>query len=144
MGPHLRPPMLETLGKDSSFWISGSPPGDFNVLTLETHGIKAYRVRSYELGWCTLTYNRSILFSFPYKYGKLMNSEIWDHTMDTEDFIYWFLNMPGNKESLLGVPDPERELTCVMLRTVVTLLRGSVRNAGKDGTSLVLSLLGKH
>uniref|UniRef100_A0A673T1B7 WDFY family member 4 n=1 Tax=Suricata suricatta TaxID=37032 RepID=A0A673T1B7_SURSU len=35
----------------------------------------------------------------------------------------------GNKESMLGVLDPERELTCVMLRTVVTLLRGSVRNA---------------
>lgn len=64
--------------------------------------------------------------------------------MYTEDFIYWFLNMPGNKESTLGVQDPERELTCVMLRTVVTLLRGSVRNAGKDGTNLVLSLPGKH
>lgn len=44
---------------------------------------------------------------------------------------------------MLGVQDTERELTCVMLRTVVMLLRGSVRNAGKDGTKLILSLLGK-
>ncbi|KAL6059161.1 hypothetical protein STEG23_008068, partial [Scotinomys teguina] len=35
----------------------------------------------------------------------------------------------GNKESSPGVQDPERELTCVMLNTVVTLLQGSVRNA---------------
>ncbi|XP_062943018.1 WD repeat- and FYVE domain-containing protein 4 [Cynocephalus volans] len=35
----------------------------------------------------------------------------------------------GNKESTPGAQDPERELTCVMLRTVVTLLKGSVRNA---------------
>ncbi|XP_054292971.1 WD repeat- and FYVE domain-containing protein 4 isoform X3 [Pongo pygmaeus] len=35
----------------------------------------------------------------------------------------------GNKVSTPGVQDPERELTCVMLRTVVTLLKGSVRNA---------------
>lgn len=41
--------------------------------------------------------------------------------------------MAGNKESMLGVQDTERELTCVMLRTVVTLLKGSVRNAGKQG-----------
>lgn len=40
IGPHLRPPMLETLGKNSSFWISTSPPGDFNVLKLEIHGIR--------------------------------------------------------------------------------------------------------
>ncbi|XP_021499136.2 WD repeat- and FYVE domain-containing protein 4 isoform X2 [Meriones unguiculatus] len=35
----------------------------------------------------------------------------------------------GKKESNPGVKDPERELTCVMLNTVVTLLQGSVRNA---------------
>ncbi|KAM4840423.1 WD repeat- and FYVE domain-containing protein 4 isoform X1 [Urocitellus parryii] len=35
----------------------------------------------------------------------------------------------GNKEYSPGIQDPERELTCVMLRTVVTLLKGSVRNA---------------
>ncbi|XP_076787562.1 WD repeat- and FYVE domain-containing protein 4 isoform X2 [Arvicanthis niloticus] len=35
----------------------------------------------------------------------------------------------GNKECSPGVQDPERELTCVMLNTVVTLLQGSVRNA---------------
>ncbi|XP_011805748.1 PREDICTED: WD repeat- and FYVE domain-containing protein 4 [Colobus angolensis palliatus] len=35
----------------------------------------------------------------------------------------------GNKLSIPGVQDPERELTCVMLKTVVTLLKGSVRNA---------------
>lgn len=51
--------------------------------------------------------------------------------------------MAGNKESIPGVEDPERELTCVMLKTVVTLLKGSVRNAGKDGTKFVLSLLDK-
>lgn len=34
-----------------------------------------------------------------------------------------------------GVQDPERELTCVMLNTVVALLQGSVRNAGNDGTN---------
>ncbi|XP_059025625.1 WD repeat- and FYVE domain-containing protein 4 isoform X3 [Mustela lutreola] len=39
------------------------------------------------------------------------------------------LRKSGNKESMLGVQDTERELTCVMLRTVLTLLRGSVRNA---------------
>ncbi|KAM9197870.1 WD repeat- and FYVE domain-containing protein 4 [Dugong dugon] len=35
----------------------------------------------------------------------------------------------GNKESTPGIQDPERELTCLMLRTVATLLEGSVRNA---------------
>ncbi|KAM9702573.1 WD repeat- and FYVE domain-containing protein 4 isoform 5-T5 [Dama dama] len=35
----------------------------------------------------------------------------------------------GNKEFNPGVQDTERELTCVMLKTVVTLLKGSVRNA---------------
>ncbi|XP_021572998.1 WD repeat- and FYVE domain-containing protein 4-like [Carlito syrichta] len=35
----------------------------------------------------------------------------------------------GNKECAPGTQDLERELTCVMLRTVVTLLKGSVRNA---------------
>ncbi|MBZ3885028.1 WD repeat- and FYVE domain-containing protein 4 [Sciurus carolinensis] len=35
----------------------------------------------------------------------------------------------GNKEYSPNIQDPERELTCVMLRTVVTLLKGSVRNA---------------
>ncbi|XP_045423884.1 WD repeat- and FYVE domain-containing protein 4-like [Lemur catta] len=35
----------------------------------------------------------------------------------------------GNKESASGVQDLERELTCVMLRTVATLLKGSIRNA---------------
>uniref|UniRef100_A0A8C9P8F4 WD repeat- and FYVE domain-containing protein 4 n=1 Tax=Spermophilus dauricus TaxID=99837 RepID=A0A8C9P8F4_SPEDA len=35
----------------------------------------------------------------------------------------------GNKEYSPGIQDPERELTCVMLRTVVELLKGSVRNA---------------
>ncbi|XP_075866345.1 WD repeat- and FYVE domain-containing protein 4-like isoform X1 [Microcebus murinus] len=35
----------------------------------------------------------------------------------------------GNKESTSGDQDLEKELTCVMLRTVVTLLKGSVRNA---------------
>ncbi|XP_074230467.1 WD repeat- and FYVE domain-containing protein 4 isoform X2 [Camelus bactrianus] len=39
------------------------------------------------------------------------------------------LRKSGNKESSPGVQDTERELTCVMLRTVVTLLKGSVRNA---------------
>ncbi|XP_025736364.1 WD repeat- and FYVE domain-containing protein 4 isoform X2 [Callorhinus ursinus] len=39
------------------------------------------------------------------------------------------LRKSGNKDSMLGVQDTERELTCVMLRTIVTLLRGSVRNA---------------
>ncbi|XP_045423880.1 WD repeat- and FYVE domain-containing protein 4-like [Lemur catta] len=34
-----------------------------------------------------------------------------------------------NKESASSVQDLERELTCVMLRTVATLLKGSVRNA---------------
>lgn len=50
--------------------------------------------------------------------------------------------MAGNKESNPGGQDPERELTCVMLRTVVALLKGSVRNAGKDGTKFTLSPLG--
>ncbi|EHB02925.1 Protein WDFY4 [Heterocephalus glaber] len=35
----------------------------------------------------------------------------------------------GNKEPSPGIQDPERELTGVMLRTVVALLKGSVRNA---------------
>nr|XP_048277556.1 WD repeat- and FYVE domain-containing protein 4 isoform X1 [Myodes glareolus]XP_048277557.1 WD repeat- and FYVE domain-containing protein 4 isoform X1 [Myodes glareolus]XP_048277558.1 WD repeat- and FYVE domain-containing protein 4 isoform X1 [Myodes glareolus]XP_048277559.1 WD repeat- and FYVE domain-containing protein 4 isoform X1 [Myodes glareolus]XP_048277560.1 WD repeat- and FYVE domain-containing protein 4 isoform X1 [Myodes glareolus]XP_048277561.1 WD repeat- and FYVE domain-containi len=35
----------------------------------------------------------------------------------------------GSKVPSPGVQDPERELTCVMLNTVVTLLQGSVRNA---------------
>lgn len=35
----------------------------------------------------------------------------------------------GNKECSPGMQDPERELTCVMLKTVVALLQGSVRNA---------------
>ncbi|XP_051693511.2 WD repeat- and FYVE domain-containing protein 4 isoform X2 [Oryctolagus cuniculus] len=35
----------------------------------------------------------------------------------------------GNKESSPGAQHPERELTCVMLNVVVTLLKGSVRNA---------------
>uniref|UniRef100_A0A8W4FRG3 WDFY family member 4 n=1 Tax=Sus scrofa TaxID=9823 RepID=A0A8W4FRG3_PIG len=39
------------------------------------------------------------------------------------------LRKSGNRESNPGVEDTERELTCVMLRTVVTLLKGSVRNA---------------
>ncbi|XP_024594813.1 WD repeat- and FYVE domain-containing protein 4 isoform X3 [Neophocaena asiaeorientalis asiaeorientalis] len=39
------------------------------------------------------------------------------------------LRKSGNKESNPAVQDIERELTCVMLRTVVTLLKGSVRNA---------------
>jgi hypothetical protein len=51
--------------------------------------------------------------------------------------------MAGNKESSSGIQDSERELTCVMLRTVVTLLKGSVRNTGKDITSFAFSLLRK-
>ncbi|XP_058155114.1 WD repeat- and FYVE domain-containing protein 4 isoform X2 [Dasypus novemcinctus] len=39
------------------------------------------------------------------------------------------LRKSGNKESTPGVQDLERDLTCVMLRTVATLLKGSVRNA---------------
>ncbi|XP_043782392.1 WD repeat- and FYVE domain-containing protein 4 isoform X1 [Cervus elaphus] len=39
------------------------------------------------------------------------------------------LRKSGNKEFNPGVQDTERELTCVMLKTVVTLLKGSVRNA---------------
>ncbi|XP_013364246.1 PREDICTED: WD repeat- and FYVE domain-containing protein 4 isoform X3 [Chinchilla lanigera] len=35
----------------------------------------------------------------------------------------------GSKEPSPGIQDPERELTGVMLRTVVVLLKGSVRNA---------------
>lgn len=51
--------------------------------------------------------------------------------------------MAGNKESILSAQDPEKELTRVMLETIVMLLKGSVRNAGKDGTKLVLSVLKK-
>lgn len=40
--------------------------------------------------------------------------------------------MAGSKEPSPGVHDSERELTAVTLRTVVALLKGSVRNAGKD------------
>lgn len=58
-------------------------------------------------------------------------------------FLHCFLNMAGNKESNPAVQDIERELTCVMLRTVVTLLKGSVRNAGKDGIKFTSSLVGK-
>ena len=47
--------------------------------------------------------------------------------------------MAGNKESSLGIQDPEKELTCVMLKTVVTLLKGSVRNAGKDAPNLLVT-----
>lgn len=47
--------------------------------------------------------------------------------------FYCFLNLAGNQESTPGVQDPEGELTSVMLETVVSLLQGSVRNAGKDG-----------
>ncbi|XP_004680724.1 PREDICTED: WD repeat- and FYVE domain-containing protein 4 [Condylura cristata] len=39
------------------------------------------------------------------------------------------LRKSGNKESTPGIQHPEKELTCVMLRTVDTLLKGSVRNA---------------
>ncbi|XP_006757192.1 PREDICTED: WD repeat- and FYVE domain-containing protein 4 [Myotis davidii] len=39
------------------------------------------------------------------------------------------LRKSGNKEPTPGVRDPERELTGVMLETVVVLLNGSVRNA---------------
>ncbi|XP_045426593.1 WD repeat- and FYVE domain-containing protein 4 [Pipistrellus kuhlii] len=39
------------------------------------------------------------------------------------------LRKSGNKEPALGAGDPERELTGVMLKTVVALLNGSVRNA---------------
>ena len=46
--------------------------------------------------------------------------------------------MAGNKEVNPGVQDTERELTCVMLKTVVTLLKGSVRNAGENGTKFTL------
>ncbi|XP_042636598.1 WD repeat- and FYVE domain-containing protein 4 [Orycteropus afer afer] len=35
----------------------------------------------------------------------------------------------GNRASTPDIQDPERELTCLMLRTVATLLEGSVRNA---------------
>ncbi|XP_066098694.1 WD repeat- and FYVE domain-containing protein 4 isoform X2 [Saccopteryx bilineata] len=38
------------------------------------------------------------------------------------------LRKSGNKESTPGAQDLERELTCVMLKMIVTLLRGSVRN----------------
>lgn len=61
-----------------------------------------------------------------------MQSESWDRTMYI-NVLYCFLNVSGNKEPALGVEDPERELTGVMLKTVVALLNGSVRNAGKDG-----------
>lgn len=63
--------------------------------------------------------------------------------MHLKIFLYCFLNMAGNKESILGAQDPEKELTCVMLETIVMLLKGSVRNAGKDGTKLALSVLEK-
>ena len=53
--------------------------------------------------------------------------------------FYCFLNVAGNKESSLGIQDPEKELTCVMLKTVVTLLKGSVRNAGKDAPNLLVT-----
>ncbi|XP_004607454.2 WD repeat- and FYVE domain-containing protein 4 [Sorex araneus] len=39
------------------------------------------------------------------------------------------LRKSGSRESSLGVQDPEGDLTCVMLRTVDALLKGSVRNA---------------
>ncbi|XP_037659974.1 WD repeat- and FYVE domain-containing protein 4 [Choloepus didactylus] len=39
------------------------------------------------------------------------------------------LRKSGNKEAMLGSQDLERELPCVMLKTVATLLQGSVRNA---------------
>ncbi|XP_060047361.1 WD repeat- and FYVE domain-containing protein 4 isoform X1 [Erinaceus europaeus] len=39
------------------------------------------------------------------------------------------LRKSGNKEYTASLQDRERELTCVMLRTVNTLLKGSVRNA---------------
>ncbi|KAG8519674.1 WD repeat- and FYVE domain-containing protein 4 [Galemys pyrenaicus] len=39
------------------------------------------------------------------------------------------LRKSGNKESTSGAQCSEKELTCVMLRTVDTLLKGSVRNA---------------
>ncbi|XP_048195177.1 WD repeat- and FYVE domain-containing protein 4 [Perognathus longimembris pacificus] len=38
------------------------------------------------------------------------------------------LRKSGNKLSVPGIQDPERELTCVMLSTVATLLKDSVRN----------------
>ncbi|XP_004716310.1 WD repeat- and FYVE domain-containing protein 4 [Echinops telfairi] len=38
------------------------------------------------------------------------------------------LRKSGNTESTTGIQDPERELTCLMLRTVATLLEDSVRN----------------
>lgn len=52
--------------------------------------------------------------------------------------------MAGNKESNPGVQDTERELTCVMLRTVVTLLKGSIlspsiaHNSSGDAQSIPL------
>lgn len=61
-----------------------------------------------------------------------MQSGIWDRAVHINIF-YCFLNVSGNKEPTPGVRDPERELTGVMLETVVALLNGSVRNAGKDG-----------
>ncbi|KAF6318075.1 WDFY family member 4 [Rhinolophus ferrumequinum] len=39
------------------------------------------------------------------------------------------LRKSGNKESILSAQDPEKELTRVMLETIVMLLKGSVRNA---------------
>lgn len=54
--------------------------------------------------------------------------------------MYLSLNVSGHKEPSPGVQDPERELTCVMLNTVVALLQGSVRNAGNDSISLTLSV----
>lgn len=52
--------------------------------------------------------------------------------------------MAGNKEAILNVQDPERELTQVMLDTVVVLLTGSVRNAGKGGATSPGHCSGKH
>lgn len=42
-----------------------------------------------------------------------------------------------------GVQDPERELTCVMLNTVVALLQGSVRNAGNAMTNCAALVFNK-
>lgn len=58
--------------------------------------------------------------------------------------MYRFLNVAGNKECSPDVQDPERELTYVMLSTVVTLLQGSVRNAGNASSNLALSSATEH
>uniref|UniRef100_A0A8C2SA26 Alfy-like armadillo-like repeat domain-containing protein n=1 Tax=Capra hircus TaxID=9925 RepID=A0A8C2SA26_CAPHI len=50
------------------------------------------------------------------------------------------LRKSGKKEINPGVQDTERELTCVMLKTVVTLLKGSVRNAGENAGEIQLKL----